>query len=169
MNLTQEELSEQSGISVRTIQRIESGTEPRGQTLKILARTLGVDQVALLSKSEEAKPATPAIIKLINISSLPICFIPLANVALPVIIMLAKKQFTPMVRQIISLQIAWSIASIILFMLAAFSKKWFAFENNYMMVVMVVLVLSNVFIILRNAAELDKRGRLFIQLGFSII
>ncbi len=35
LNLTQEELSEKSGISVRTIQRIESGNEPKGQTLKI--------------------------------------------------------------------------------------------------------------------------------------
>jgi transcriptional regulator with XRE-family HTH domain len=33
-NLTQEELAEKSGISVRTIQRIESGTEPKGHTLK---------------------------------------------------------------------------------------------------------------------------------------
>ena len=37
-NLTQEELSEKSGISVRTIQRIESGTEPKGHTLKILTK-----------------------------------------------------------------------------------------------------------------------------------
>jgi transcriptional regulator with XRE-family HTH domain len=43
-NLTQQELSEKSGISVRTIQRIESGTDPKGQTLKILARTLAVNE-----------------------------------------------------------------------------------------------------------------------------
>jgi len=36
LNLTQEELSEKSGVSVRTIQRIEAGKEPRGYTLKTL-------------------------------------------------------------------------------------------------------------------------------------
>ena len=33
-NLTQEKLAQQSGISVRTIQRIEAGTDPKGDTLK---------------------------------------------------------------------------------------------------------------------------------------
>jgi len=37
-NMTQEELSEKSGISVRTIQRIESGTNPKGHTLKYLLK-----------------------------------------------------------------------------------------------------------------------------------
>ncbi|NQY05646.1 MAG: helix-turn-helix transcriptional regulator, partial [Flavobacteriaceae bacterium] len=36
-NLTQEELAEKSGISSRTIQRIEAGTVPKGHTLKTLA------------------------------------------------------------------------------------------------------------------------------------
>ena len=37
-NLTQEELAEKSGLSVRTIQRIEAGTLPKGYTLKVLAK-----------------------------------------------------------------------------------------------------------------------------------
>lgn len=44
MNLTQEELAEKSGISVRTIQRIESGTKPKGYTLKALAAALGISE-----------------------------------------------------------------------------------------------------------------------------
>lgn len=47
-NLTQEELSERSKISVRTIQRIESGTEPKGHTLRALAQTLEIEESLLL-------------------------------------------------------------------------------------------------------------------------
>ncbi len=46
-NLTQEELSEQSKISVRTIQRIESGTEPKGHTLRSLAQALEIEEIEL--------------------------------------------------------------------------------------------------------------------------
>tara|TARA_R110002049_G_C8880421_1_gene539895 strand:- start:319 stop:471 length:153 start_codon:yes stop_codon:yes gene_type:complete len=40
LNLTQDELAEKAGLSVRTIQRIESGVEPRGYTLSILSYAL---------------------------------------------------------------------------------------------------------------------------------
>ncbi|MDF2831166.1 helix-turn-helix transcriptional regulator [Chryseobacterium indoltheticum] len=39
-NITQEELAEKSGISVRTIQRIEAGTIPKGYTLKLWQKVL---------------------------------------------------------------------------------------------------------------------------------
>ena len=43
-NLTQEELAEKSGLSVRTIQRIEAGVQPKGYTLKVLALSLDVPE-----------------------------------------------------------------------------------------------------------------------------
>ncbi len=49
--LTQEELAEQTGLSVRTIQRIESGeVDPRTYTLTALAQALEVDLEVLTSK-----------------------------------------------------------------------------------------------------------------------
>ena len=42
--LSQEELAEMAGISLRTLQRIEKGeTEPRGYTLKSICQALGTD------------------------------------------------------------------------------------------------------------------------------
>ena len=49
-NLTQEELSEKSGISVRTIQRIETGKDPKGYTLRVLAKALEIEENELLYK-----------------------------------------------------------------------------------------------------------------------
>lgn len=38
--LTQKELAEKAGLSLRTIQRIEAGNTPKGFTLKALAESL---------------------------------------------------------------------------------------------------------------------------------
>lgn len=174
-NLTQEELAEKSGISVRTIQRIESGTAPKGYTLKALAKALGVMESDLLREVAETNQADVpdqtnlTWLKLINLSSLPFTIIPPANIVLPLLIMLAKKQFTPLTKQIVSVQIMWTILAPIIFMLGAFMKNWFDWSNKFTLIIMILLVLSNVFIILRNTAELDKNKSLFIKLNFNII
>ena len=49
-NLTQEELSKKSGISARTIQRIETGKEPKGHTRRVLAQALEIEENELLQK-----------------------------------------------------------------------------------------------------------------------
>lgn len=169
LNLTQEELSDTSGISIRTIQRIESGNEPKGQTLKILAKTLGIKENELLEKEEAQIETNSTLIKIINLSSLPFTIIPPANIIIPLVIMFAKKQFNPLVKQIVSIQILWLIFAVIIFMLSSFMKNWFSLESNFILVVMILLVLSNVFIILINTAEIDKKGKLFFRLNFSII
>ena len=169
LNLTQEELSEKSGISIRTIQRIESGNEPKGQTLKLLAKTLGIKENELLKKEETKFEINSTLIKIINLSSLPFTIIPPANIIIPLVLMFAKKQFNPLTKQIVSIQILWLIFSVIIFMLTSFAKKWFSLESKFTLIVMILLVLSNVFIILRNAVEIDKRGKLFFRLNFSLI
>jgi len=169
LNWSQNELSEKSGISIRTIQRIESGTEPKGQTLKILSRTLGIEESELIEKLESLKENNATILKIINLSSLLFTIIPTANFIIPLLIMYAKKQFDPVAKQIVSIQIFWLIISVILFMLSAFMKKWFSLGSNFVLIVMILLVLSNVFIVLRNASEIDKNGKLYFKLGFSLI
>ena len=46
-NITQTELAEKSGLSLRTIQRIEAGNVPKGYTLKALAFFLKPNQKSL--------------------------------------------------------------------------------------------------------------------------
>lgn len=169
LNLTQQELSDKSGISIRTIQRIESGNEPKGQTLKILAKTLGIKENELLEKEETQIEINSTLMKLINLSSLPFTIIPGANIIIPLVIMFVKKEFNPMPKQIVSIQILWLIFAVIIFMLSIFIKKWLSLGNNFTLLVMILLVLSNVFIILRNAAEIDRKGKLFFRLNFSLI
>ncbi|SMC45309.1 helix-turn-helix domain-containing protein [Moheibacter sediminis] len=176
LNLTQEELTELSGISVRTIQRIEAGTEPKGQTLKILAKALGVEEKELLNQEETsliAEVETPEInyslLKIINLSSLPFTVFPPANIIVPLILMFVLKQFNPLTKQLVTVQLLWIISSVILFMLCALIKNWFSLGNPFTMIVMVILVIINVFIILRNTAEIDRKKKLYFKLNFSII
>lgn len=170
LNLTQEELSEKSGVSVRTIQRIEAGREPRGYTLKALAGALEIDQNELLVQKIKIVDTTNyTILKIINISSLPVTFIPLASILMPLLIMFFSKQFHPIAKQIVSVQIMWTISSAVVFMLSVFSKNLFPNGSKFVLAVMVLIVLSNICIILINTAGLDKNKSLYIKLPFSII
>lgn len=178
-NLTQEELAEKSGISVRTIQRIEAGTDPKGYTLKTLATTLDISEKQLLHQeipqeifvenslpsSEKDEVLNYTLIKMINLSSIPFAWLPVANFLPPLLMMLFTKEKSSIVKQIISLQIFLAIISPIIFLIVAFLKL----GSASVMITMICLTLANVFIILRNAYEIDKKRNLRYSLNFSII
>lgn len=183
-NLTQEELSEKSKISVRTIQRIEAGTEPKGHTLRALARALEIEENLLQDTivipeindevSEESIPEVMekeqsdvnySLIKIINLSSLLFTLLPPLNILVPLLLMFTMKQRNSLVKEIISVQMIWTVMAPIVFMLGIFLK----FGRQFTLVLMIAIALSNVFIILRNAAEIDKKRKLYFRLNFSMI
>ena len=190
-NLTQEELAEKSGLSVRTIQRIEAGTLPKGYTLKVLAKVLGIKEEELTQKAPEQKISQPEVqrtevealnqdtiehkasdtlnLNLINISSLPFTLLPPLNVIVPLLIAFYKKENHPIVKQIISVQIIWTIVAFIIFMVGVFIRKWFALNNSFITLIMVALILCNFFIIIRNALELSKHRKLSNHFNINVL
>lgn len=180
-HLTQEELSEKSGISVRTIQRIEAGTLPKGHTLKMLARSLDIQESELVAKDrivenktviENDNEATTDIvvtdfskIKLINLSSVLFVVLPPLNILVPLLLSSLFKQKNEVTKQIISVQILWTILAPIVFMLGIFLKL----GSSFTLVLMITIVLSNIVIILINAAGIDQKKKLHIKLNFNII
>ena len=185
-NLTQEELSEKSKISVRTIQRIEAGTEPKGHTLRALAQALGIEErllqdiVVISETNDEVIGETDveikadqqlhpeinySLVKIINLSSLLLTLLPPLNVLVPLILMFAMKQKNSLVKQIISVQMIWTVMAPIVFILGIFLKL----GRPFTLVLMIVIVLSNIFIILRNAAEIDRKKKLYFRLKFNMI
>ncbi len=179
--MTQEELASESGLSVRTIQRVEAGMQPKGYTLKTLAAVLDIPEKDLYTPiipaapesiaeefpevQESSKPVSLTLIRIINLSSLPLAWFPVANCIPPLAIMLFTKEKSPVTRQIISLQIILAVISPVIFMIIALLKL----GSGSVLVTMVLLVLSNIFIILRNAYELDKKGCLYYRLNFNIL
>ena len=89
-NLTQEELSKSSGISIRTIQRIEKGLSTgSAHTVKTLAKTLNIESIDLLideSSFKSLNKSSLSKLKLMNFSILTMLIIPLGNIIFPSII-----------------------------------------------------------------------------------
>lgn len=180
-NLTQEELAQKSGLSVRTIQRIEAGMQPKGYTLKTLAKNLDVPEKDLwipeivteqeISVEEvpivkaEDKSEDFGLIRIINLSSVPLAWLPVANFIPPLLIMIFTKEKSRITKQIISLQIFLAIVSPVVFMIVVLLKL----GSPSAMVTMVLLVLANLYVILRNAYEIDKKNSLYYKLNFSFL
>lgn len=169
LNLTQEELSEKSGVSVRTIQRIEAGNTPKGYTLRTLAKALAVNETDLLEDSEITSSNNHKWLKIINLSSLPLSFVPPLNVVVPLLIMFIKKEFTPATRQIVSIQLLWTFLAILLFMIPVMLNDWFEIRSKFTMLIPVVWILVNSIIILRNAFEISKSKNPRIIPDFNIL
>jgi transcriptional regulator with XRE-family HTH domain len=167
-NLTQDELAEKSGVSVRTIQRIEAGADLKGHTLKTIALALNVDPSALKEDTAAHAEYNFPLIKLINLSCL-LFFIPLANILVPLLIMHLKKEKNELTKQIVSVQIMWTIVSLFSFLITPFIQKLFSLNRQWVLIVLLAIILSNTYIILRNAMGIDKNKKLRIRLNFSII
>lgn len=178
-NLTQEELSKISGLSVRTIQRVESGVEPKGHTLKSLIKALGVTEQDLkITNNVNTEEASHLVavetkaddinyqkIKLINLSSILFVVLPPFNIIIPLLLSRIFKQKNELTNQIISIQLIWTILAPLFFMIGIF-LKW---GNAFTIFSLVAIVLSNVYIILRNLAEIDRKQQLYYKLNFSVL
>lgn len=87
--MSQEFLAEESGLSLRTIQRIEKGeSNPTGESLKRLANALNVspDELIDWSIKEDKKFLT-----YLNLSALTFLFFPLLGILIPFILWTSKK------------------------------------------------------------------------------
>lgn len=168
LNLTQEELAAKSGISVRTIQRIEAGTEPKGYTLKTLAKALNIKETELLNNPANETVNYP-LIKLINLSSLPFIIFPPMNILAPLLIMYVKKENNAMAKQVVSLQIVWTLVSAILFFSSPFVNRIFSIDFPFILLVAAIACIINIYMIILNAISIDRQGKMRIFLNFSLL
>ncbi|PIQ50196.1 MAG: DNA-binding protein [Cytophagales bacterium CG12_big_fil_rev_8_21_14_0_65_40_12] len=118
--LSQEELAEKASLSLRTIQRIESGeTAPRGDTLKRLSKALDVSPDELLDWAEAEDRGYLA---LLYLSPLGMFLHPLLAIILPLILWIFKKDKVKGVnvagKAILNFQITWLLAFLVFFMMS---------------------------------------------------
>ncbi|MBF9236196.1 helix-turn-helix domain-containing protein [Hymenobacter sp. BT683] len=137
--LSQEVLAEQSGVSLRTIQRVEQGeTVPRGHTVQALAAALEVPLEALRHEPEPAGAALPAptpalvvapalpddpeFLQLLNLSALSFLVLPFLNLVVPWLLWHARRHSTAHVaalgRRVLGFQVLWQVGCFFAFMLA---------------------------------------------------
>ena len=125
---SQEELTENSGLSLRTIQRIENGeTEPTGDTLKKISHALSVTPDELIDWTiKEDK----GYLKAFNVSALSFLFFPLLGILIPLIMWNAKKDklkgLNKIGKDVINFEISWTIFFFLGFLLNAIymAYKW---------------------------------------------
>ncbi len=109
--ISQEELSDKSGLSLRTIQRIENGeTEPLGDSLKKIAHALDTTPEELIDWSIEENTT---FIKTMNLSALFFLLFPLLGILIPYIMWHSKKGRIAKLDEagsaLINFQITWNL------------------------------------------------------------
>ncbi len=166
---SQEDLAERSGLSVRTIQRIEkNGSKPRPFTVQTLASALDVDVTTLLSK-EKQRGQAPAIdfsiLRQINLAVFVHVVLPLGNIFLPLIIW-RKNRESALVKEvgskIITVQILWTLTTLLLLILTPLVSLLISGEvqvGQFPTVLLVYLlsVVLNVLMTIQSAQRLLKR------------
>lgn len=166
---SQEDLAERSGLSVRTIQRIEkNGSKPRPFTVQTLASALDVEVTTLLSK-EKQRGQAPAIdfsiLRQINLAVFVHVVLPLGNIFLPLIIW-RKNRESALVKEvgskIITVQILWTLTTLLLLILTPLVSLLISGEvqvGQFPTVLLVYLlsVVLNVLMTIQSAQRLLKR------------
>lgn len=175
---SQEELSQVSGISLRTIQRIEKGTvHPRGYTIRALSESLKIELSELKSnivptKNEVAKKAHT-----LNLLGLLVILFPIVSIFLQVIYWIKNKHFLSNhlpSRKVLSFQILWIFVVIISILLIHPLTNLITGQSIYgtfpiRMTVYVILLLTNIFVIWHTALKLSKDSPILIQNVPSVI
>ena len=108
---SQEELADKTGLSLRTIQRIENGeTEPRGDSLKRLATVFEVspDEIVDWTVQEDK-----GFLVSMNLSALTFLIVPLGGILVPLIIWISKKDkikgVNELAKDLLNFQITWML------------------------------------------------------------
>lgn len=130
---SQEQLSEESKLSLRTIQRIEKGESvPRGDTLIRLTQALGVTPDDLL---EWTDVEDKGYLILLNLSSLSVLIQPLLGIIIPLAMWILKREKIKHVddtgKRLISFEITW-VLILYLIMIVASNGAFISFDYNFL-------------------------------------
>jgi hypothetical protein len=80
-----------------------------------------------------------------------------------------KKQVNEVNKQIITVQVLYTIIGVVLCGLSLFIPNWLGTTKQLFLMSLISFPIVNLFIIIRNAIELDKSQKLYIRLNFSLI
>lgn len=180
--LSQEALTENSGLSLRTIQRIENGeTQPTGDTLKRIAKALNVTPNELVDWTiMEDK----GFLKALNLSALTFLFFPILGILVPLIMWISKKDklkdLNKIGRDIINFEITWTVLLFLGFLLNAVYMAYYWETNGvvsassiltsvrFNMFFLIFMYLFNLVFVIFNTVLIarDKEVRYFPKINF---
>jgi len=164
--ISQELLAEETGLSLRTIQRIENDeTVPRGDSLKRLALALNTspDEIIDWKIQEDSNYLT-----IMNLAALTILFFPLLGILIPLILWIAKRDKIQSVNElgksILNFQITWTLAIFFysLFLVIGLFGGFLLSEDPNesplpILLPIIGLYLYNIFMIIFNTVRVYKK------------
>ena len=161
--MSQELLSEESGLSLRTIQRIENGeTNPTGESLKRLSNALNVNPDELIDWSikEDKRYLT-----FLNLSALTFLFFPLLGILIPFILWTSRKgkikNINKLGKDLINFEITWTLLLFFIPFLWFLMSKIGVLENltlRTIFIVIGVMYFINLIFILLNTLRISNEN-----------
>ncbi|MDC1401955.1 helix-turn-helix domain-containing protein [Flavobacteriaceae bacterium] len=161
--MSQEFLAEESGLSLRTIQRIENGeTNPTGESLKRLSNALNVNPDELIDWSikEDKRYLT-----FLNLSALTFLFFPLLGILIPFILWTSRKgkikNINKLGKDLINFEITWTLLLFFIpFLWFLFSKIGIleSFTLSRIFIVIGVMYFINLIFILLNTLRISNKN-----------
>jgi len=174
LGLTQTDLAEKTGLSLRTIQRIEIADKaPKGHTLKVLSQVFNIEPSILqqsftthnhLSQSDKDK------LKFINLSALACFVIPFGNIIVPLAMWRKTKESEKIdeaCKRIINFQILWSITLCFSLCIAPFINPFPSFP--LILIVLFTALVINLIVILTTANSIHNNKMNFLNLPIRLL
>lgn len=163
-NMTQTELAERSGLSLRTVQRIEAGNSLKGFTIKAIAQALEAEPESLILSIEENSKIDRA--KLINLSALSGLVFPYGGVIFPLLLTYKTKdpRNKELGKNIVSVQIILAVMVSLFMIISPFVQKALAIKFPLFIVFLIVFISLKLFVIFKNGISLNQKSDLYIKL-----
>jgi len=161
-NLTQNELAEKSGLSLRTIQRIEAGSPLKGFSLNSIAKALETNPEKLLIKETQSIERA----QLINLSVLLGLIIPFGGVIFPLVLTSKTKDaYNKRIgKSIVEIQIIVTVLLSILLIVCPFLQKEFNIKKPLFLYVLITFLIVKLLIVILNGVSLNKNNKIAIAL-----
>ncbi len=181
---SQEQLSTESGLSLRTIQRIENGeSEPTGHSLLQLTQALGVSPDEIM---EWAPAEDKGYLIVLNLTALTFLLHPLLGIILPLVMYILKREHIRRVedtgRKQLSFMISWGLVIYMILTIAAAGRfiifswdladtirslfvepGWITLSLNSIYIFMISIILINVRLASRGKSAWYKPAIPFLK------
>lgn len=168
---TQAKLAKQSGLSLRTIQRLESSNkEPKGHSLTVLSKAFNIEPSTLkdrFKRIENLKKSEKTSIQLINLSIVSFIGIPFGNIIFPLIIWYRNRKsklVDKIGRRIINFQIIWWIMLSLLLAISPFISREFLSNTQIILYVLFAGYALNIAIVCITAMKLKRNNFNFLNI-----
>ncbi|WP_407481770.1 helix-turn-helix domain-containing protein [Elizabethkingia meningoseptica] len=168
-NMTQNELADKSGLSLRTVQRIEAGSILKGFSLKAIAEALEVHSGDLFETPEE--PADISRAKLINLSALSGLIIPYGGIIVPAVLTYKTKDSKnkELGKSIICIQIIIAVILSVAMIASPFIQKVLSVKFPLFIILLIFILCVKLYVIIRNGISLNTKNDLSIKLKTSFL